>query len=85
MTAKTRPSLSDEQAIHPFHLTMIKKLLVASDSALIGAVLDRLGSAQAQVFLDQVRNWASQYNNKPHKESRRTERRRGGIGTHPFA
>jgi hypothetical protein len=64
---------------------MIKKSLVASDSLLIGAVLDRLGSAQAQILLDQVRNWASQYNNQPHIESRRTERRRGGIGTHHLA
>ena len=61
---------------------MIKKPFPASDSLLIGAVLDRIGSTQAQVLLDQVKNWASQYNNKPHKESRRTERRRGGIGTH---
>jgi len=61
---------------------MIKKSLAVSDSLLISAVLNRMGSAQAQVLLDQVKNWASQYNNKPPKESLRTERRRGGISTH---
>jgi hypothetical protein len=61
---------------------MIKKSLVSSDSLLIGAVLDRLGSTQAQVFLDQVRSSVSQHDRSPHGESRRTERRRGGISNH---
>lgn len=60
---------------------MIKKSVAASDSLLIGAVLDRMGSTQAQALLAQIRNWVSQYNNEPHEESRRIERRRGAIGT----
>jgi hypothetical protein len=61
---------------------MIKKSLAVSDSLLISAVLDRMGSAQAQVLLDQVKSSVSQHDGDPQTEWRRTERRRGGIGSH---
>ena len=46
----------------------------SADTILIGAVLERMGSAQAQVFLDQVKTWLSQRH--AHRETGRPERRR---------
>ena len=46
----------------------------SGDTILIGAVLERMGSAQAQVLLDQVKTWLSQRH--AHRETSKPERRR---------
>jgi hypothetical protein len=56
----------------------------SGDTLLIGAVLERLGNAHAQALLEQIHKGLPQHDRAPHKESRKTERRRGGIGNHNF-
>jgi len=53
----------------------------SGDTLLVGAVLERLGSAQARALLDRIHRGLPQHD----RESRRTERRRGGIGIHHLA
>ena len=54
----------------------------SGDTILIGALLERLGSAQAQLLLDQIRSWQPRPN--AHRETSRTERRRGETGNRNF-
>ena len=53
-----------------------------SGTLLIDALLDRLGSAQANVLLAQLSAWMSQPTQDTRNGRAKPERRRAGIGTH---
>ena len=54
----------------------------SADTLLIGAVIQRMGNAQAKVLLDQVKTWLRQP--CAHRELGRTERRRSETDNRIF-